>query len=174
MTRSFSQTLQPTTLRVSRRGERGAALIIAISLLAVMAILGLTLMSVSTSELQLSGNFRNQQEAFLAADRAVEYSINSVTFGETQVDLNTAINTDIPTPTAHRTLVAVGKSGLDTTVANTVDFVGEGTPPVGLGTDANLFKARNYVITVTGASPVAAANPARTVVRAQIAKIVAK
>jgi hypothetical protein len=158
----------------SRHGERGAALIIAISLLAIMAILGVTLMSVSTSELQLSGNYRNQQEAFLAADRAVEYSINSMTIGDTQVNLNTDSDTSVIPNVPHRDRIVVGNSGLDTTAPNTVDFIGEGTPPIGIGSDANLFKARNYMITVTGASPATAQNPARTTVRAQVARIVAK
>lgn len=156
-----------------RRGERGAALIIAISLLAIMAILGVTLLSVSTSELQLSGNYRNQQEAFFAADRAVEYATNSVTIGDTTVNLNTESDSAAP-PVPHRDRIAVGKSGLDTAAENSVVFVGEGTPPIGIGSDANLFKARNYVITVAAASPVNATNPARTVVRAQVARIVAK
>ena len=158
----------PRHVLPARPRERGAVLIIAVALMAIMAILGVTLMTVSKSELQLSSNYRNQQEAFFAVDRAVEYSVSQLTFAESQTDLNTAGNT------THRNRITVGRSGLDTTLPNTVTFVGEGVPPVGSGSDAKYFKARNFVISVTGASPVGAANPARTVVRAQVAKIVAK
>jgi hypothetical protein len=168
-----------TTGATVRRGERGAALIIAITLLAIMALLGITLLSVSSSELQLSGNYRNQQEAFYAADRAVEYAFEYITIGGGTVDLY-ADTDPVDGVTLHRDRVAVGNSGLEAPTAssppdqNTVVFIGEGPPPVGIGSDANLFKSRNYVITVAAASPVGAANPARAVVRSQVAKIVAK
>lgn len=170
--------LSATTAAAVRRGERGAALIIAISLLAIMALLGITLLSVSSSELQLSGNYRNQQEAFYAADRAVEYAFEHMTTGDGAIDLYAGTDTD--GVTLHRDRVTVGNSGLEAPTPssppdqNTVVFIGEGPPPVGIGSDANLFKSRNYVISVAAVSPVGAANPARTVVRSQIAKIVAK
>lgn len=173
MSRHFRPRRQPSgSDHDPRRGERGAVLIIAVALLAIMAILGLSLLAGSTSEVQLSGNYRNQQEAFLAADRAVEYSINQLTTGSGTIDLNTGVDAD---GTPHRDqIAAAANSGLDTSVPNSVEFIGEGPPPDGAGTDVNIFKARNYIISVAAVSPANAANPARTVVRAQVAKIVAK
>ncbi len=163
-----------------RAGERGAALIIAISLLAIMAVLGITLLSVSTSEMQLSGNYRSQQEAYLAADRAMEYAINAAATTNDTVNLYTDTNTSVDPDALHRDLIAVGNSGLQAPTAsspadqNTVTFNGEGAPPIGIGSDANKFKARNFVISVAAVAPVNAANPARVAIRAQIAKIVIK
>jgi len=59
-----------------RRGERGIALILAIGFLAVLSILGAVVLTVTTRDLGGSATFIPGQNAFYAADRAVEYSMN--------------------------------------------------------------------------------------------------
>lgn len=157
--------------------ERGIALIVAISLLAVMSILGVMLLSASTSEIQLSGNYRNTQEAFYAADRTVEYAYQGVAEGETTVDL---YNDSDANAVLHRAQVQVGRSGLEpsevsaTDDRNSVTYIGSGPPPVGLGSDAGDFVAHNYAISVVGVSPTSSTSPSRSALRAQVAKIVPK
>ncbi len=87
MTKKCSELLGVVAGFCARRNnERGMALIIAVSLMAIMSLLGAILLSVTTSDIQLSGNYRNQYEAFYAAERAVEYSIRTV-IGTGAVDL---------------------------------------------------------------------------------------
>jgi len=56
-----------------RSGERGAALIIVLVMLLLLTILGSTLLSTSTTDLQIAGNYRNNQKAFYNNDYAVEW-----------------------------------------------------------------------------------------------------
>jgi len=167
----------PQPVRSPLDNERGIALIVAISLLAVMSILGVMLLSASTSEIQLSGNFRNTQEAFYAADRAVEYATQGVAQGETTVDL---YNDSDASAVPHRNRVTVGLTGLEPSAVSTADdrnsvtYIGSGPPPLGGGSDAGDFVAHNYAISVVGVSPTSSANPSRSTLRAQVAKIVPK
>jgi len=163
-----------------RRCERGSALIIAIMLLAIMSILGTILMSTSTTEIQLSGNYRNSQESFYTADRAIEYSMQSASDTSGVVDLYNDQNTAIATSPLHRDLIGLGQSALEpstyaaTDDRNSVVYIASGAPPIGSGSDASLFKARNYAVDTVGVFPVNSANPSRTELRSQFAKIVPK
>jgi len=171
------------------KNERGSALIIAIMLLAIMSILGVTMMSTSTTEIQLSGNYRNTQESFYTADRTIEYSMQSASGGSGEVDLYLDQNTTLASTPIHRTLVQTNQSGLenvdldnngtrdnsiDNDDRNTVLYISSSAPPVGSGSDASLFIARNYAVNAVGIFPANANNPSRTELRSQYAKIVPK
>ncbi|RKX24148.1 MAG: hypothetical protein DRP47_11815 [Candidatus Zixiibacteriota bacterium] len=171
------------------KDEKGSALIIALLLLAIMSVFGAILMSTSTTEIQLSGNYRNTQESFYTADRAINYSMQGASAGSGVVDLYLDQNTSIPSTPIHRTLIAVDQSDLEnidengdgtrdnpimSDDRNSVIYIGSGAPPVGSGSDASLFKARNYAIDAVGIFPASAANPSRSELRAQFAKIVPK
>lgn len=153
--------------------ERGIALILVISLLTVMSLLATLLMATSTSEIQLSGNYRSSQEAFYAADRAVEYACERLANGHGEVDL---YNDTDGSGVRHLERVATERSGLEASDGsdsrNTIGFLGSGPPPVGSGSDVAVFQAHHYAIRVVGISPVNGKNPARCEVRAQVAKIV--
>ncbi|AMV71796.1 hypothetical protein JCM30471_01450 [Desulfuromonas carbonis] len=157
--------------------QRGIALIVAISLLAIMSILGAMLLNTSTSEIQLSGNYRNYQEAFYAADRAVEYSTEVVATGSGSVDLNKDFTADGVTHFSEQ--VATARSGLaidkpGDPPQNTVEFLYSGTTPVGSGSDATVLEARNYAVHAVGVAPFNASNPSRQGIRAQVVRIVPK
>lgn len=159
--------------------QRGMALIIAISLLAVMSVLASMLLNTSTSEIQLSGNYRTQQEAFYAAERAIEYAYVKVAIGETEVDLYNDTDTTNPGNPLHRSRIdlPVGNqvSGLDPTAINRVQFIGTNPPPPGSGSDASAFQtSRNYMVQATGKFPVSAANGSRTSMQSQVVKVVPK
>jgi len=167
--------------------EHGMALIIAISLLAIMSILGAVLMSSSTHEIQSSGNFRNKQESFYTADRAVEYAMQRAATTSGTVDLYQDSDTSVSPSVLHRDRIQIGNTGLEPSTVdltnadpeqwddrNSSIYIGSGPPPVGSGSDAAIFIARTYRITTVGISPLSASNPARTQMRAQIAKIVPK
>jgi PilX N-terminal len=160
--------------------ERGSALIIAIMLLAIMSILGVVMMSTTTTEIQLSGNYRNNQESFYTADRTVEYAMQSASGGSGVVDLYDDQNNSIIGNPVHRSLVAIGQSDLEasnvtaTDERNSVIYISSGAPPVGSGSDASLFEARNYAVNAVGIFPANTNNPSRTELRSQFAKIVPK
>ncbi len=153
--------------------ERGMALIVAIVLLAVMSLMGATLMSLSTSEIQLTSNYRDSRQAFYAADRATEYAIKAAATSSSDVDL---YNDTDSGGTLHRSYIKDGKSGLDPSGDNLVSYIGTGTPPVGIGSDATTFKALNYAISTVGIYPDTPghSNPSRAVVSVMVAKIVPK
>jgi Tfp pilus assembly protein PilX len=52
--------------------ERGVALIIVLVMLLLLTILGASMLSTSTSDLKISGNYRNSEESFYTADAALE------------------------------------------------------------------------------------------------------
>jgi len=165
------------------RNQRGIALVVAISLLALMSILGITLLSTSTSEIRLSGNFRNSLESFYVADRAITYvyqnGLNLTSGGV--VDLYNAQDTTVSPPVLIRDRIAAGSGALEPSTyspnqddRNSVVFIGSGPPPVGSGMDASTFEAKNYSIYVVGIAPAGATNPSRTSLRSQTSIIVPK
>jgi len=164
--------------------EHGIALIIAISLLAIMSILGAILMSTSSNEIQSSGSNRNKMESFYTADRAFEYAMHRAASTSALVDL---YNDEASPGVLHKDLIDSGNSGLEPSNAdlsnadpeqwddrNSTLYIGSTPPPVGSGSDATVFIARNYRITTVGISPLSATSPARTQMRGQIVKIVPK
>jgi len=149
--------------------QRGIALIVAISLLAIMSILGAMLLNTSTSEIQLSGNFRNYLEAFYAADRAVEYSTEVATTSANPIDLNKDKTLDGKFFLSEQ--IATDRSGLASgDGVNTVNFLYKGTPPAGSGYDATgtSTEVRYFAISAVGIAPLKASNPSRQGIRAQV------
>lgn len=63
-------TLSPTI--TSRSNERGAAMIVVLFMLLLLTIIGATLLATSTTDLQIAGNYRNNQKAFYINDYGYE------------------------------------------------------------------------------------------------------
>jgi len=162
--------------------QRGIALIAAISILAVMSVLGLILMSSSTTEIQLSGHFRNGLESFYTADRAITYVYrNGISTSTNVVDLYNDLDTTVNPAVLYRDRIAVGSGALEPSQysansddRNSVLYIGTSPPPVGSGMDVNYFVARNYAISAVGIAPATAPNPSRTALRSQTSIIVPK
>lgn len=150
--------------------ERGMVLVISLIMLSIMTIVGIMAMSVSDTELSISGNYRALQESFFAADRAVTYSATNpdIFLGGTEVDLFANAT--------HKNNIQIGRSGLDPTAAGAhlATSLGIGPPPLAAVSDATLFEAHYLLINATGAYPTDNPNPARTEVETQIARIVPK
>jgi type IV pilus assembly protein PilX len=123
--------------------ERGMALVLALIMLTVMSLLGALALTTTENELGISTNFRASQEAFIAADRAVEYAMSNnqifTVIGQGTLDLN-EFNDDI----------RVGRSQLDTSAANEVEFLSAGSLPPGAESDPTYFEGRYYRVTATG------------------------
>lgn len=149
------------------RNQDGIALILAISMLAIMSGLGMMALSTTDTELNLSGNFRTSQMAFFSAQRAVEYAMTNGdifnVIGTGSVDLES---------TEHETNIEAGTGfGLDTTASNnTIRHQMTGSLPPGSGSDPTYFESRYYLIDVTGKGP----NNSSARVEAQVGRIVPK
>lgn len=156
--------------------EHGSALIISILLLAVMSVLGIVVMSTSTTEIQLSGNYRNSQESFYAADRTIEYAMQSASDSSDIVDLYNDQNNSIMGNPLHRDLITNGQSSLEPSNVNALDdrnsvtYIGNTAPPVGSGYEVSMT-ARNYVVDTVGVFPANADNPSRSELRTHYMKI---
>lgn len=172
------ENLSKSNLLQTLDNQRGIALIMAIGLLAVMSVLAALLLNGSMSEIQLSGNYRTQQEAFYAAERAIAYGTQRAANGDTEINLYTDSDTAAPGTPLHRSRIDLPSvdaplSGLDPTAANQVGFVNISAPRRGSGWGSST-EARNYLIAVTGKFPVTATNGSRISLQKQIAKLVPK
>jgi hypothetical protein len=56
--------------------ERGMALVLVLVMLSLLTILGVWAIDTASSDLSIAGNFRNNQNAFFAADAALAYAAN--------------------------------------------------------------------------------------------------
>lgn len=148
------------------RNQDGIALILAISMLAIMSVLGMMALSTTDTELNLSGNFRTSQMAFFSAQRAVEYAM---TDGDIFNDIGAGSISLGNDP--HKTNIAAGTGfGIDTDATNTVTYQMTGMLPPGSGSDPTYFESRYYLIDVTGQGP----NNSEARVETQIGRIVPK
>lgn len=71
---SVHKRLKSYGCRLPADNERGAALIIVLVMLVLLSILGATVLTSSTSELSIAGNFKVAQETFFSADAALEFA----------------------------------------------------------------------------------------------------
>lgn len=101
-----------TRNRNQRQGERGAALLIAMVLVAVLAVIALGLVNRATNEMQAVGAKRRYDSALSCADGAQALVRSQLqTYGATNATINTVIN-DASYKTGHYddlTLVSVNK-----------------------------------------------------------------
>ena len=107
----------------ARHKERGMALILCIGFLAVLSILGATVLNLTNNSLSLSGRDQVSKNVFYTVDRAVEYALspnvytNLMDVGD-QVDL---------TDTAHKPFIVSPGTDL---VSGMVTYEGVGGAPV--------------------------------------------
>lgn len=60
------------------QSERGAALVISLMFLAILAMLGATAMVLTTTDIQIGGNYKASEQAFYQADAGVNYGIGKI------------------------------------------------------------------------------------------------
>lgn len=137
--------------------ERGAALIVVLVMLLLLSILGMTLLTSSTTELQIAGNYRTTQEAFYAADAALEVA-------QTDPDVYTTIIPGVQNRYSSN-VFPIGNN----TATYRVEYIDRGPPPAGSGNDDS-FQSNFYVINVNSSGP----NQATVELESQIARIVPK
>lgn len=139
--------------------ERGMALILALIILFLMSVLGTMMFTNSSSETQASRNYRVKQDAFYAAERAIEYA-------RTDVNIYSAVGSgsvNIP-------LTGISLQAGTSDATGTVTYLSNGNPPRGSGMDVTEFQANYFAISATGTGPV----NSRTEVETNVARIIPK
>ncbi|MBI1910933.1 MAG: pilus assembly PilX N-terminal domain-containing protein [Deltaproteobacteria bacterium] len=139
--------------------EKGMALVIALIIMFIMSLLGTMLYTTSSSETKAARNYRTKQDAFYAAERAIEYA---------KTDSN--IYATIGSGSVNIPLSGVSLSAGSSNASGTVEYLANGNPPRGSGLDATEFEANFYVISAAGTGP---AN-SMTEMETNVARIVPK
>ena len=76
------------------RGQRGAALIMALVILLILTILGVTAMSTSSLEQKMAGNIQDLTRAFQAAESGIDRLISNTTSFDTSTSTTTSYSFD--------------------------------------------------------------------------------
>lgn len=139
------------------QGEGGFVLILALVILFVTGVLASMVFSISSPEAEISRNYRTRQDAFYAAERAMEYA---------KSDSN--IYATIGSGTVNIPLGGVSLASGSSNASGTVAFLANGNPPRGSGMDVTQFQANYFVIDVTGTG----SGNANVEVEANVAKII--
>lgn len=164
--------------------EQGIAMVVVLVMLLLLTILGTTVFISSTTELRVSGNYRNDIETFYNADAAMEYA---QTLNVIYTFLGTGTNNVWPTPGAGTASsdrdyneIQLDASGSKKALVKVDALMRSGSMPPGLGTeeDSGLssggssvkYGANYYAVSVIGIGP----NNAKTELETQIVKIVPK
>jgi len=141
---------------LAHKKENGSVLIITLLTLLLLTLMGLSIMTTSTTDVQIAGNYRVQKLAFFAAEAGVE-------FAKANIDLYGALNsvsgsglnfdgTDAVINPGGGAIFTVSP-GSKQTYNGTVGYVGAGNPPRGSGYDVLQFAAQRYQINSTGLGP---------------------
>ncbi len=131
--------------------QQGFALVLVMGMLTILSLLGAMVLSSSSTEVGISGNYRTSREAFFAAESAVMYAMGNAEIVKStlSVDLN---ETSLTPALDHATNLTLGSSGLDPNAVNQVINLGPGLLPVPLrAVYGDKFGANYYLISVTGA-----------------------
>jgi hypothetical protein len=153
--------------------EKGVALIIVLVMLLLLSILGITMLASTTSDLQIAGNYRNNQEAFYTGEAVMQ-------FGETFGDIYTQIIPNVlnswPPPGQGTVLTAsywpsstpnsaqpdynhIQIPNTNDSADVKVELQGSGPLPAGSGTQEDAgsggtaFKANYYAVSVIAYGP---------------------
>lgn len=126
-------------MKDSLKNEKGFALVLTLVMLFLMSILGTMMYTTSSTEVQVSRNFKVRQDAFYAAERALEYSVSDG-------GVYTAVGTGSVAVPLTGVSLQVGTSD----ASGTVEYLVGGNPPRGSGVDVTQFQANYFVVDVTG------------------------
>ena len=165
-------------------------MVIVLVTLLLLTILGTTVFMSSTSELRISGNYRNDIESFYNADASMEYSQTLSTIytalGTSDAwpapgtGKNLTTNEDSPAGYRNYNVFQLDPAGTKTALIKVETLTrGGGLPPgfgteedsgVGLGGSGAKYAANYYVVSVIGNGP----NNAKSELESQIVKVVPK
>jgi len=195
-------TSEPRDLPAPLRNDRGMVLILVLIMLVLLSILGVTVLTSTTSDLHITSNYRNLDDTFYTADAVMDFAqadgiIYSSLLPATatvwpaagagvKVNDDGSMSTNANTAYPDYNRVTVYKDAAKTIKSYAhakVNYISTGPVPPGMGTevDAGLgsgtgFKANFYVVNVI-ADPTAdgqAANVSHVELESHIVRIVPK
>lgn len=149
---SAPESLKPAAARhtdplAHLSNQRGIALILALGMLVILSLLGAMALSVSTTDIQISGNLKNSQNSFYAAEAAVEYAMGNEDILQSTgtTDLNDVL-------LDHTANLTMGGTKLAPDADNLVVSLGAGELPDSLSSrfGREKFGGAFYTISVTG------------------------
>jgi len=120
-----------------KKSERGVALIIALVMLVLLTILGTWVLNSASTDLHISGNYRNNQQAFYAGDAAINYMTNSNTLTTAYSHMTGTNNTSCIGPDVSCIAPTLTMS-TEATATGTVEFLRSGPLPIGSIYDADV------------------------------------
>lgn len=139
------------------RSESGSATILALMVVVLLTLMGITGIKSSSVELKSATNDHLHKLAFFSAESARTYiMMNPDLYGVQNIDEDTPHlfpnNTDPYVPITAGP-VAPFNLGSDQSFSGTVQYIGEATSPRGSGNDTSHFRAHQYAMTCTGNGP---------------------
>jgi PilX N-terminal len=122
---------------MGKKSERGMALIIALVMLVLLTILGAWVLNSASTDIHISGNYRNNQQAFYAGDAAINYLTNANTLstaysGMTGTNYSYCLGPAPCNPAPPLTMSVVSQA------TGTVEFLRSGPLPLGSAYDADV------------------------------------
>jgi hypothetical protein len=182
---------RPTTGSGILKDERGMALIIVLVMLLLLSILSATMLVSSTTDLQIAGNYRNNEQTFFEADAAMNFA---QTYDQIYTTLGSTIGAEWPPqgqgqdfsppppigspprPPLDPNYNRIQIPGSTDTADIKVHLLSSGGVPAGSGTQVDSgispgsgnFKANYFAINVIANGP----NNVRTQLESQVARIV--
>jgi hypothetical protein len=142
------------------KSEDGSVIVVALILMVLLLIMGISATRMSTIELQIIRNTIIQKQAFYGAEAAREYvPSNTALYHDANITVGSGVNFPGPSDSDR---VSIGSQSFN----GTVTYVGSSQPPRGSGVEAGKFKAHRYEITANGY-----ANDAQCIVEAGFYRI---
>lgn len=136
--------------------EEGAVLIVTLLTLLLLTVMGLSIMTTSTTDVQIAGNYRAQKLAFFAAEAGAEFvKANTDLYGALNSVTGAGLNFDGTDSVANPNGGAIFtvSPGSKQRYNGTVGYAGAGLPPRGTAFSAEDFIAQRYEIRSTGYGP---------------------
>lgn len=134
------------------QNEQGVILVIVLMVLLLLSILGATVLTSTTSELRVAGNFRNTQEAFYNSEGSIDFLIANASSLLTGTD---------SAPVA--SVVAVG-AGIPSDLTTQFLYAGSGGLEPGNSQDVKTYL---YTVTMVGHSP----NAGEVTIETEVGKV---
>ena len=131
------------------RNEDGSVLVLAVIILSVLTLLGMSATTTTDIELRIAENERSHKIAFYTAEGAEAYVAgNPDLYGPDNITVGQQIAyPDEADPTVKYPL------GSSQSLNGNVVYIGPSAPPRGSGYAADKFKAHNYQMTCRGYGP---------------------
>jgi len=141
-------------ISISRRiivDQSGSVINIALLILILLTLLGITFVELSSTDIKVAGNDRTMKMAFYAAEAARSYvAATPSLYGPGNITVTQPKSFPLVTDT---TFIDASLDSSKQSFSGTVQYIGRKDPPRGSGYPADKFKAHWYKMTCNGDGP---------------------